>query len=198
MLAKFKMSLVEGPAAIEKRKQRQATPLRERRAPRSVRRRGYAKSATARSRPSLQRRQQPMPNARRPNKPREKLPNKQNVMRFLRLNRRRRAMSVTPHGRLPRSNGGEATSSNLATKWDQARCCGHLERPALKSRHSYSAATFSGGRLTRRLASRYSTPSSIMLQPINRRRLFRMGRRQQGWRIRNDHWQLVEGSPRYA
>ncbi len=75
-----------------------------------MRRRGSAKSATERSKPSLQRRQRPMPNARRPSKWPATLPNNQNVMRCLRLNRRRPAMPVTPHGRQPRSSGGEATS----------------------------------------------------------------------------------------
>src|SRR6476646_9361985 len=84
MLAKFKMSLVEGPAAIEKRQQRQA--IAAARAARAVQREEarLAKSATERSEPSLQRRRQPTPSARRPSKRPETLPNKQNVMRCLR------------------------------------------------------------------------------------------------------------------
>src|SRR4029077_2696897 len=57
-----------------------------------------------------------MPNARWPSKRPETLPNKQNVMRYLRLNRRRLAMPVTRHGRPPRSNGGGATSPNFSRK----------------------------------------------------------------------------------
>jgi hypothetical protein len=113
MLAKFKMALIETPAVIENETSAKPSSPREWSAPHSVRRRGYAKSATERSKPSLQRRQQPTPNAWRPSKRPETLPNKQNVRRYLRLNRKQPAMPVTPHGRQPRSNGGEATSLNF-------------------------------------------------------------------------------------
>jgi hypothetical protein len=66
----------------------------------------YAKSATGRSKPSMQRRQQPMPSARRPSKQPETRPNKESEICCLRLNGRRPATPVMRHGRQPRSNGG--------------------------------------------------------------------------------------------
>ena len=119
MLAKFKMSLVEGPAAIEKRQQRQG--IAAARAERAVQREEVRlrQERDRASKPSLRRRQQPMPNKRRPSKRPEMQPDKQNVMRCLRLNRRRPAMPVTRHGRPPRSSGGGATS----------RCCASAKMP---------------------------------------------------------------------
>ena len=116
MLAKFKMSLVEDRLPSRNDSSAKPSPLREQRALCSVRKRGYAKSATGRSKPSLQRRQQPTLSVRRPSKRPETLPNKQNVKRCLRLNRRRPAMPVTRHGRPPRSTGGGATSPNFSHK----------------------------------------------------------------------------------
>ena len=116
MLAKFKMSLVEGRPLSRNDSSAKPSPPREQRARCSVKKRGYAKSATGQSKPSLQRRQQPTPSARRPSKQPETRPNKQNVMRCLRLNRRRPAMPVTRHGR---SNGGGATSPNFSHKGDR-------------------------------------------------------------------------------
>ena len=116
MLAKFKMSLVEGPAAIEKRQRRQA--IAAARAARAVQREEarLREEADRAKQAELAAHAQPTPSARRPSKPPETLPNKQNVMRYLRLNRRRSAMPVTRHGRPPRSNGGEATSPNSSHK----------------------------------------------------------------------------------
>ena len=109
MLAKFKTSLVEGPAAIEKRQQRQAIAAAEPSARCSVKKRGNAKSANLQSKPRLLRRQQPTPRGRPPMRQRAKRPNRQNEMRCWRLNRRRPAMPVTRHGRQQRKSGGGAT-----------------------------------------------------------------------------------------
>ena len=116
MLAKFKMSLVEGPAAIEKRQQRQT--IAAARAARAVQReevrlreeRDRAEQA------ELAARQQPTPSARRPSKQPETRPNKQSEMRCLRLNKSRPATPATRHARPPRSNGGGATSPNFSYK----------------------------------------------------------------------------------
>ena len=88
MVAKFKTSLVEGPAAIEKRQGRQA--IAAARAERAVQReearqrqeRELAKQA------EIAARQQPTPRERPPMRHRAKRPNRQNEMRCWRLNRR--------------------------------------------------------------------------------------------------------------
>ena len=109
MLAKFKMSLVEGPAAIERRKQRQA--IAAARAARAAQREeGRLRQERDRAKQAELAAQAAADGERAAAEQRpETLPNKQNVMRCLRLNRRRPAMPVTRHGRQPRSNGGGAT-----------------------------------------------------------------------------------------
>ena len=94
MLAKFKTSLVEGPAAIEKRRRRQAIAAARAERACSVKKRGNARNANLQSKPRLLRRQQP---------------NRPNEMRCWRLNRRRPAMPVTRHGRRQRKSGGVTT-----------------------------------------------------------------------------------------
>jgi hypothetical protein len=95
------------------------SPPREQSARCSVRKRGYAKRATERSKPSLQRRQQRTPSAWRPNKQPAMRPKKQSEKHCLRLSRRRPGMPVTRHGRQPRSNGGGATSRNFSHNRDR-------------------------------------------------------------------------------
>ena len=82
-----------------------------------------------------------MPNARWPSKRPETLPNKQNVMRCLRLNRRRLAMPVTRHGRQPKSNGGEATSPNFSHKG----ISGHAAIPSVPNSASFAQCQVTSG-----------------------------------------------------
>jgi hypothetical protein len=110
MLAKFKTSLVEGPAAIEKRRQRQA--IAAARAERAVQReevrqrqeRELAKQAEIAAQAAADA-------ARAAADQRAKRPNRQNEMRCWRLNRRRPAMPVTRPGRQQRKSGGVATNA---------------------------------------------------------------------------------------
>jgi len=109
MLAKFKTSLVEGPAAIEKRQQRQA--IAAARAERAVQReearqrqeRELAKQAEIAAQAAADAAWAAADEAAREG------PNRQNEMRCWRLNRRRSAMPVTRHGRQQRKSGGVAT-----------------------------------------------------------------------------------------
>ena len=99
MLAKFKTSLVEGPAAIEKRQQRQA--IAAARAERAVQReearqrqeRELAKQAEIAAQAAADAARRPLMRQR------AKRPNRQNEMRCWRPNRSRPAMPVTRHGR---------------------------------------------------------------------------------------------------
>jgi hypothetical protein len=134
MLAKFKMSLVEGPAAIERRQQRQA--IAAARAARAVQReearlheeRHRAKQAELAAQAAADAERAAAEQAA------ERLPNKQNVMRCLRLNRRRLAMPVTRHGRPPKSNGGGATSPNFSHERRLALMLRSLGKTGLENR----------------------------------------------------------------
>ena len=116
MLAKFKMSLVEGPAAIEKRQQRQT--IAAARAARAVQReearlheeRHRAKQAELAAQAAADAERAAAEQAARDAAEQAE----RNAL--LELNRRRPAMPVTPRGRPPRSNGGGATSPNFSHK----------------------------------------------------------------------------------
>ena len=134
MLAKFKTSLVEGPAAIEKRQQRQA--IAAARAERAVQReeaRLAPRARTCKASRDWQRRQQPTPRGRPlMQAARETRPNRLNEMRCWRLNRRRPAMPVTRHGRQQRKSGG------VATKPEARRIAANIAKlPDLRKRPQY-------------------------------------------------------------
>ena len=103
MLAKFKTSLVEGPAHRETT----AAPSHRRREREEVRQRQereLAKQAEIAAQAAADA-------ARAAADQRAKRPNRQNEMRCWRLNRRRPAMPVTRPGRQQRKSGGVATNA---------------------------------------------------------------------------------------
>ena len=116
MLAKFKTSLVEGPATLEKRQQRQA--IAAARAARAAQReearlhqeRDAAKQAELAAQAAADAERAAAEQATRD------AAEQQNVMPCLRLNRRPPGMPVTRQGRQPRSYGGGATSPNFSHK----------------------------------------------------------------------------------
>ena len=114
MLAKFKMSLVEGPAAIEKRQQRQAVAAaraaraEQREEARLRQERDRAKQAELAAQAAADAERAAAEQAARD------AAQESERKALLEAEQKAAGMPVTRHGRQPRSNGGGATSRNFS------------------------------------------------------------------------------------